>query len=192
MPGRLISADLSALLIIDMQDKLVPALKGADGLVRSLRLLARASRMLGVPTVLTEHCPAQIGHTVAALQADAAHAVTIEKHHFSAANEPAFAPAIQAWQHRLILVCGAEAHVCVAQTALGLIDAGHRVGVVADAVGSRHADDRTIALERLVQAGVAPFSVEMLLTEWMADAQHPAFKPLLGEIKARHAARGDD
>lgn len=187
--GRLISAAESALLVIDVQERLVPALAGADALVDGIGLLARTARGLGIPLAVTEHCADRIGPTVAALRDDLAHGVFIGKHHFAAGNEPAFAPVMQAWARRMVVLCGAESHVCVLQTALGLKDAGLRVGVVHDAVAARHADDHRAALARLNQAGVVPLSVEMLLTEWLADAEHPAFRPLLAELKARHAAR---
>ncbi|MGF1626507.1 MAG: isochorismatase family protein [Alphaproteobacteria bacterium] len=186
---QLTTAAESALLVIDMQERLVPALVDAPVLMRSIGLLADAARLLGVPTAVTEHCPDGIGRTAAELRDRLAHAVFADKQHFAAVHAPAFAPVMQAWRDRMIVLCGAEAHVCVAQTALGLLDAGHRVGVAVDAIGARHHDDLRIALDRLRQAGVVPFSVEMLITEWLADAADPRFKPLLQAIKARHALR---
>ena len=186
---HLITAGSSALLVIDMQERLVPAMADVEALMRSIGLLVDAARRLGVPTAVTEHCPESIGRTAPDLRDRLAHAVFVDKHHFAAVHAPAFAPVMQAWRDRMIILCGAEAHVCVAQTALGLRDAGHRVGVAVDAVGARHADDRQVALERMRHAGVVPFSVEMLITEWLGDAADPAFKPLLQDIKARHALR---
>lgn len=187
--GRLVPAAAAALLVVDVQERLVPALVDAGRLLRSVALLVEAAHRLGVPTVVTEHCPQQIGHTVPDLDRLLGHAVKVEKTHFSAVHEPGFAPVMQAWRRRTVFLCGAEAHVCVAQTALGLADAGHRVAVVADAVGARHRDDTAIAIQRLVQAGIVPCSVEMVITEWLRDAASPEFKPLLQAIKARHAQR---
>jgi nicotinamidase-related amidase len=187
--SRLHPAAASALLVIDMQERLIPALADLDRVLCSIGLVIEAALKLGVPTVVTEHCPAQIGRTVAVLADQLAHAVRIEKTHFSAVHEPAFAPVMQAWRDRMVVLCGAEAHVCVAQTAIGLADAGHRVGVVVDAVGARHPEDKAIALDRLRQAGIVPYSVEMLITEWLGDAADPLFKPLLKSIKARHELR---
>lgn len=187
--SRLVPAAAAALLVVDVQERLVPALVDAEPLLRSIALLAGAARRLGVPTVVTEHCPQQIGRTVSTLDQALTHAVRVEKTHFSAVHEPGFAPTMQAWRARTVFVCGAEAHVCVGQTALGLLDAGYRVAVVVDAIGARHNDDKAAAVARLTQAGVIPYSVEMLITEWLRDAASADFKPLLREIKARHEQR---
>ena len=186
---HLISATGSALLVIDVQKRLVPALIGAQSMIEGIGLLARTGRSLGVPLAVTEHCPDQIGRTVEDLADDLAHGVVVEKQHFAAVNAPAFASVMQAWRDRTIILCGAESHVCVAQSALGLLDAGHRVGVVRDAIAARHDDDHQAALARLTQAGVVPFSVEMLLTEWLGDARRPEFKPTLRALKQRHDRR---
>ena len=186
---HLLTPETSGLLVIDMQERLVPALTDGAALLDSVGFLAKAARMLGVPTVVTEHCPDRIGGTDPGLKAELDHAVFVEKHHFAATRATAFQPVIQAWAGRTAVLAGAEAHVCVGQTALALRAAGHRVAVVMDAVGARHPDDRTAALARMQAAGVTPLSVEMLVTEWLADADDPRFRDILSMIKVRHRNR---
>ena len=185
----LLSAAQSALLVVDVQERLVPALPDADRLLASVALLAQIARLLGVPTAVTEHCAGAIGGTVPALKAELAHAVFVQKHHFAATRAPAFAAVLQAWRSRTVVVAGAEAHVCVMQVALAMREAGMAVCVCADAVGARHPDDTAIALERMRMAGVVPVSVEMLATEWLEDAEDPRFREMLGWIKQRHRGR---
>ncbi len=183
----LMAAARSALLIVDVQDRLAPAIPGADALVDGLVMLLRGARALDVPTVLTEHYVKGLGPTVAAVKAAADHAVVVEKIHFAATREPAFAQVLDTWRDRHVVIAGTEAHVCVMQTALGLRAEGLDVAVVVDAVGSRLATDRDTALHRLAAAGVRPVTVEMVLTEWLERGDHPAFKEMLELIKTRAA-----
>ena len=98
-----------------------------------------------------------------------------EKTRFSCAREPAIAAAAPDPQW---VVCGAETHVCVLQTALELVAAGGAVFVVADACASRRSQDYEAAIHRLRQAGVQAVTTEMVIFEWLADARHPAFRAL--------------
>lgn len=82
-----------------------------------------------------------------------------------------------------MVIVGVEAHVCVLQTALDMVDAGYRVAVVADAVSSRHPDSVVVARERMLAAGIAMVTTEMCIFEWLGTASHPTFKTLSGLIK---------
>ncbi len=104
------------------------------------------------------------------------------KRHFALTSEPAAQPTLAALPEQLVLA-GVEAHVCLLQAALGLIAFGHRVFVVADAVGSRRARDRETAIERLRDAGASIVSSEMVLFEWLGSADDPSFRSILKAIK---------
>lgn len=169
----------SRLAVIDVQDRLLAAIDGADLVVANCLKLVQAAHRLGVPVVATEQNPAGIGPTTASL---AAHIpLRFAKLHFSAARHADFL----AWAAGggTVLLAGTEAHVCVLQTALGLKALGLRVGVVMDAAGSRHATNRQAAFDRLRAHGVELLTVEMVLFEWLERYDRPEFKELLRLIK---------
>ena len=158
------------LLLIDLQQKLVPAITEGDTMVaRSVRL-AEAAQLLGVPVRATEQYPAGLGPTVAALAAYPQQ--TLAKTTFSAAGDPGFAGLLPAGT-REVVIAGCETHVCVLQTALDLADSGLRVAVAADAAGSRDPADADAGIARARQHGVEIVTSEMVLFEWLRDASHP-------------------
>lgn len=170
----LIDNNAATLLIVDVQEKLLPAITDHRALLARLGWLAAACRDLGVPTVISEQYPQGLGRTVAALTAQVPDALVVEKLYFScvaAGCLPAQPVARQQW-----IVCGIEAHVCVLQTVLQLLEQGKQVFVVADAVGSRRDSDRELALARLAAAGAAIVSREMVLFELLRTAGTDAFR----------------
>ena len=177
--SRLHDRKADALVLVDLQARLMPAVLRGKAVVRRARLLARAARALAVPIVLTEQTPGKLGPTVPPL-ADVTNAVVI-KTAFDASREPALIDAL-AGRGRAV-VAGAEAHVCVLQTCLGLLARGMAVTVVADAVGSRRPDDRAAALDRLAAAGVVVATSEMIVFEWLETADDPAFRDLLPLVR---------
>lgn len=169
----LLSAAGAALLLVDVQQRLVPAIDGGAAVVANAVRLAEAARLLDVPACATEQYPEGLGHTVAEL---AAHPqLVLSKTAFGATADPGFSTLLPPRTTEIVLA-GAEAHVCVLQTALGLIAARHRVLVVADAVGSRKAVDKAVALDRLKRHGVEVVTTEMVLFEWLRDSTHPRFR----------------
>jgi len=164
----------SMLLIVDPQERLMPAIDDADEVIRRCVQLATAARQLQVHVVGTEQNPAGLGPMVAAVRPLCD--TVLSKFHFSAAAEPGFLERLP--QGRTLIVAGCEAHVCVLQTAVGLLAAGHPVKWVSDAVGSRSAGDRATATARARAAGADVVTTEMVVFEWMRTSQHPAFRTL--------------
>ena len=161
------------LLLIDLQDRLMPAIYDGEAVVARAQRLAEAARLLDVPIRATEQYPAGLGSTVPPL---AEYPQTVlAKTTFSATADPGF-PALLPAGVSEIVVAGCEAHVCVLQTVLGLRPSGRRVLLVADAVGSRDPADRAVAIDRARQHGVEIVTSEMVLFEWLRDAQHPKFR----------------
>ncbi|WP_336811910.1 isochorismatase family protein [Bosea sp. MMO-172] len=167
----LLSAGNAMLVVIDFQAKLMPAIHDGETVLLNAGRLAEAARLLDVPAVLTEQYPRGLGATVPAL-AEVAPAVT--KMSFDACAEPAFLEAVAG--DRELVVCGCEAHVCVGQTVLTLLEHRRRVVVVADAVGSRVPLSREIALQRMASHGAEIVTTEMVLFEWLRSAEHPQFR----------------
>lgn len=181
----LIRADDALLLVVDLQARLMPAIHSADAVVgRALDLIASAADM-GVPVMVSEHCVDKLGGSVPAVRdaAEAAGASFVLKRHFSCAREPGFLEAVRHTGRHQIVVVGAESHVCVLQTVVGLLEAGHCVFLVADAAGSRREPDKALALQRMQAAGATIVNTEMVLFEWLACADHPAFRKVLPRIK---------
>ena len=179
----LMKADQSFLLLIDLQERLVPAVARNQAVVANTSLLVKAARRLGVPVLATEHYPRGIGHSVAELRGLLEPGEVLTKIHFSAQAEQDCARRFAALKRPTVVVAGTEAHVCVLQTCLDLKASGYRPCVVANAVSSRNAIDRDLALQRLQAAGLPIVTVEMVLFEWLARGDTTEFRELLPLIK---------
>ena len=177
----------SHLLVIDVQQRLVPAIADVEQIVTNVARLVRYATILGVPITFTEHMPQRIGHLLPALRAGAAQSCSvIEKTTFSAVREPAFAARmtdLQQTGRNTVVVCGMEAHVCVMQTVLELRKGGDQVLLVADAVGSRTSSNRALAVDRMSEAGAEIVSQEMIAFEWLERGDAPEFKEILKLLK---------
>jgi nicotinamidase-related amidase len=181
-PPRL-SAATSGLLVVDVQEKLLPAVLGPQRLVGNVAFLLDAAKLLGVPALATEQYPRGLGPTVPEL----AGRLTAErptKTAFSGAGVPAVAEGFPPQ----VLLAGMETHVCVLQTGLDLLARGREVWVAVDAVSGRFRIDHDLALRRLERAGAVLTTCETAVFEWLGDAAHPRFKELsrLIQDRARH------
>lgn len=163
----------SLLCVIDVQEKLLPAVPEGDRVVAAAGKLAEAAGLLGVGRVLTEQYPRGLGRTAAGLAARLP--PPIEKLAFSCCGAEAFAACLPE-DLESVLLCGLETHVCVAQTALDLLARGLAVFIAVDAVASRHPVDHQTALRRLDGAGAILTTVEGAIFEWCRTAAHPQFQ----------------
>ncbi|MDJ0895495.1 MAG: isochorismatase family protein [Alphaproteobacteria bacterium] len=179
----LLNAARCALWIVDLQARLLPAIDGADRLLANAGVLVDAARLLDVPVCATEQNPAGLGPTVDVVAERLSREEILEKRHFCAARAPGFAAQLARMDRSCAVIAGSEAHVCVQQTAFGLLEHGLSVAVVSDAVGSRAPANRDAALDRLARAGADIVTTEMVLFEWVEHCDHPAFRPLLALIK---------
>jgi nicotinamidase-related amidase len=169
----LLTAARSVLLMIDLQERLMPSISGATEVVANVARLGEAAGLLDVPVAATEQYPQGLGPTVPELVAFPQ--LVMPKTSFSAVGEPGFDTLLPPDRDEIVMA-GAEAHVCVLQTAIGLRERDHRVVVVADAVGSRVPANRDAALARAREHGAEVVTTEMVLFEWMRDARHPRFR----------------
>ncbi len=176
---RTIDRETSALLVVDFQSRLMPAIEDGAAIVASARLLLAAAGLLEVPVAFTEQNARGLGATVPELN-PAAHGPALPKMTFDACRAGGLArlPSRPAF-----VIAGCEAHVCVLQTALGLLDAGRRVFVVQDAIGARRAESKAAALRRMERHGAEIVTVEMVIFEWLATAEHPRFREALVLLK---------
>jgi nicotinamidase-related amidase len=169
----LLSAERSVLLLVDLQQRLMPAIHDGDSVVARAARLAEAAVLLDVPVLATEQYPAGLGPTVEALAGYPR--ATLAKTAFSAAADPGFQALLPAGT-REIVIAGVETHVCVLQTALDLLGSRYRVILAADATGSRDPADHRAAVNRARQHGAEIVTSEMVLFEWLRDARHPSFR----------------
>jgi nicotinamidase-related amidase len=165
----LLERDRAALVVVDVQEGFRPYAVFA-GVAESCAKLLSGARILGVPALVSEQYPKGLGHSAPELGLQAE--PRIEKTVFSAARAEGF----DLQGREQAIVCGIEAHVCVSQTVLDLIEQGVEVHVPADAVGSRHDIDYQRGLERLERAGAVVSTVEAALFELLERAGTPEFK----------------
>jgi nicotinamidase-related amidase len=179
----LLTPEGSVLLLIDLQQRLIPVIHDHEAVVARAVRLAEAAQLLDVPIRATEQNPAGLGPTVAPLAAYPQ--ATLTKTTFSAAAAPGFAALLPAGVvgSGQIVVAGCEAHVCVLQTVLELLGSGHQVALAADAIGSRDPADKAVAVERARQHGAQVVTSEMVLFEWLHDSRHPKFREVQKLLK---------
>ncbi|MEM6855739.1 MAG: hydrolase [Planctomycetota bacterium] len=175
----------SAVLLVDLQEKLLPVMHEKTTVERRAGRLIQGANVLGVPVLLTEQYPKGLGRTVGSIarQLDAA-VCTDEKTRFSACSESVIR-LLEKFETKSVVVAGIETHVCVLQTCLDLLERGYTVALCVDAVSSRRPIDKKAAVDRMIQAGVLPTTVEAVLFELMGDANSPKFRELRSIIQSK-------
>ncbi|MEW9897857.1 hydrolase [Chitinivorax sp. PXF-14] len=182
----LIDVSRSWLLVVDVQEKLVPAVFQHERFVGDCSWLIALAQTLAVPVVFSEQYPQGLGHTLPALRELAPAARVVDKVHFSCTAAACLPPELLAERDQIV-VTGMEAHVCVLQTVLGLLEQGRQVFVVADVITSRNPRDIELAIERMRAAGATVVSREMVLFEWLRQAGSPLFKTISKRFLQRQA-----
>lgn len=171
------------LLLVDVQGKLARIMHESEAMIRQQGILVEACRILDIPVVWAEQLPDKLGETVPEL-AKKLHGFTpCAKSSFGCWGDKTLRQAIRDSGRNRILLAGIEAHVCIWQTAAALRSENYEVHVIADAISSRSAFNRDIALRRMETAGVHLSNVEMALFELMVDATHPRFRDVTRLLK---------
>lgn len=191
---ELISRRRSTLLVVDIQEKLVPAIHLGEVVAQRTLFLLNAAEQLRIPVVVSEQYPQGLGPTVSELRGHAAVGHIFDKTCFSAAEcfcahlgiSPEMAADADGSRDQVILA-GIESHVCVLQTALDLLGRGFRVYVVEDATGSGTQRDHEIAMQRMRDAGVVICSAESAVFEWCETADAEEFKALSRLVRGLRA-----
>jgi nicotinamidase-related amidase len=178
-----INPGASVLVLVDFQQRLLPALHEGEAAAARAAWLADIARGLHIRVIGTEQNPAGLGPNVEAVRSRCE--VTVAKRQFDACAD-GLLDALRVNGHLPadVVIAGCEAHVCLMQTALGLLRHGARTWVVADASASRRAGDRDTALQRLRDAGAVLVSTEMVAFEWLRSCDHPRFQQLRPQLKA--------
>ncbi len=173
----------TAVLIVDYQEKLMPAMHNKDAFIPRTRMLLQGINALDIPVIVSEQYPKGLGSTVPEIKEVLGIAPILPKTTFSCLDDDALRTAIQATECNTILICGAEAHICVLQSAMDLVAMGKTVVLVEDCLGSRFAHDMEMGLRRAEQEGVLLTTAEAVLFELLGKASGPAFKTISKLVK---------
>ncbi len=182
---RPLEPEQCALIVVDIQQKLLPPIFQKDQLVRNSQLLIRAAGVLKIPAVLTTQYSKGLGQTVPEIASLLPTAEAIDKDRFSCFGSDSFCTLLKRLpgNRNTLLLCGMESHICVAQTALAALREGYLVHLASDAVSSRTEWNWKIGLERMRAAGAVISSTEMIIYELMRSSSSPAFKEMLPYLK---------
>jgi nicotinamidase-related amidase len=185
MARRPLEVEQCALIVVDMQKKLLPPIWEKERLVRNVQLLIRLAGILKIPSIVTTQYAKGLGETVPDIADLLPDTPSIDKLMFSCFGSDAFCSTLKRLPGRrtTVLLCGMETHICVMQTALGALREGYLVHVASDAVSSRTELNWRIGLERVRAAGAILSSAEMMLYELLRSSGAPAFKELLPYLK---------
>ena len=174
--------DDAVLLIVDIQEKLLPAMFEAERVARGAALLARTARLMQIPVVVTEQNSLKLGKTVEPINRVLDAFEPIAKMRFSACGDETMSR-LRATNRKNVILCGLETHICIMQTAIDLIVEDFTVWLPQDAVSSRYESDKRVGIERMKSAGVVAASTEMLVYELLEAAGTPEFRALLPHLK---------
>jgi nicotinamidase-related amidase len=183
MQSRRVDPDKAVLIVIDIQEKLLPAMFEKERLVQNTLRLIKGAQILKRPVIVTEQYPQGLGPTVEEISGVVPAFSPIAKMAFSACGAESVRAALKNSGASEILLCGIECHVCVSQTCLDLLDDGFRVFAVADATASRTAANHQAGIDRMLQAGAIIVSTEMILFELLQRAGTEYFKEILALVK---------
>ncbi|MCB1677179.1 MAG: hydrolase [Halioglobus sp.] len=172
----MLTADNTAVVLVDVQGKLAQMMPERETLFANLQIMVSGASVLDLPVFWVEQNPQKLGGTIAELAALLSDQRPFTKMTFSCAGAEGFSAALHDAGRKQLLVMGIEAHVCVYHTVLDLLAQGYEVEIVEDAIGSRVASNKQVAVRRLCASGASLTSTEMALFELLGSAEHPAFR----------------
>ena len=178
----IIEREKTVFVLIDVQEKFVPAMAEVEKIIKNINILVKASEILNIPLIITEQYPKGLGKTVDKIILPNKKTL-IEKVHFSCFGSEEFDEKIKELGAEYIILFGVEAHVCILKTALDALKNSLQVHVVADAVTSRTTENKNLALQRLKQSGVFIASTEMVLFQLLEKAGTDEFKEISKLVK---------
>lgn len=178
-----ITKDNTTALIIDIQERLFPAMWEKDTFLKNTLTLVKGFTELQLPLLVTQQYSKGLGETVHEVKSVVPDFEFIEKRSFSCCDEPVFMEKLIKTESKNVIICGIESHVCVMQTAVDLKDAGYFPVVVVDCVSSRSAENIEIAKERFRLEGILMTSSESILFELTRSSAAPEFKAISNLVK---------
>jgi nicotinamidase-related amidase len=179
----MLNIDKTALVIIDVQEKLSRVMHEKEKLFENLQKLVKGVKLLNIPVIITEQNPNGLGPTVSEIAPLLPDTKPVTKFSFSCCGEEPFLRQLEMLNRKQVLLAGIETHVCVYQTAVDLIEAGYEVHTVVDCVSSRTLENKNLALDKMKSEGANLTSVEIALFELLKTAANPKFKELSKIVK---------
>ena len=179
----MLNIDKTALVIIDVQEKLSRVMHEKEKLFENLQKLVKGAKLLNIPIIITEQNPNGLGPTVSEIAPLLTDIKPVTKFSFSCCSEEPFLRQLEMLNRKQVLLAGIETHVCVYQTAVDLIEAGYEVHTIVDCVSSRTLENKNLALDKMKSEGANLTSVEIVLFELLKTAANPKFKELSKIVK---------
>ena len=179
----MLKAKKTVLIVVDVQGKLAQLMYNKQSLFENLRIIIKGIQVLGIPILWVEQNPEGLGPTIPEITELLVNIEPISKSSFSSCRNERFIKTLKAVNRNQVLIVGIEAHVCVYQTAVDLVDLGYEVEVVTDAVSSRTLENKKVALQKMRDAGASLTSTEMALFELLVVAEGEQFKEILNIVK---------
>ncbi len=185
MARRPLEADRCALIVVDIQEKLLPPIFQKEQLIKNSQLLIRLAAILQIPVIMSTQYAKGLGETVPEIASMLPETKAIDKHMFSCFGSDTFCAALKhlPGKRNTVLLCGMESHICVMQTALGALREGYLVHVASDAVSSRSEWNWKVGLERMRVAGAIISSTEMMIYELLRSSAASGFKDILQYLR---------
>lgn len=179
----MLTADNTCLVVVDIQEKLLPVMQNSEQVVKNTAAMVQIAKAFHIPILWCQQAPKALGPTVGELSSLLDSVEPINKFSFSCGGDEQFIEQIDTLKPRTAILCGIEAHVCVFQTAVDLIQKGLVVHIIADAISSRTQENKNIGINRMSKEGAVISSIEMLLFELLRNAKHEKFRELSKLIK---------
>ena len=173
----------TVLVVIDIQDRLFRVMHNKERLLQNVLKLIKGVRVLEIPVILTEQYPAGLGPTLPEITQLLPDIKPVEKVCFSCWDEERFRHELESLHRKQVLIAGIEAHVCVYQTAMDLLNLGYEVQVVVDGISSREVENKEVCLTKMSSAGISPTTTEMALFELLRVAKGDKFKQISNIVK---------
>jgi nicotinamidase-related amidase len=179
----MLAADNTVLVVIDVQERLFPAMHDRERLLKNLQKLIKGVRVFDIPVILTEQYPAGLGSTLPEITGLLPDVKPVDKFCFSCCDEARFQKELESLKRQQVLIAGIEAHVCVYQTAMDLLGKGYQVQVIVDGISSRDMENKEVCLTKMTNAGISPTTTEMALFELLKIAKGDKFKQISNIVK---------
>lgn len=179
----MIAIDNTALIVIDVQEKLFRVMHHKEALAENLQKIINGLKILDIPILVTEQNPAALGSTIPEIKNLVGNIQPISKFSFSCCGEQKFLNKLSALNGKQLLLAGIEAHICVYQTAVELLEKGYEVQVLVDCISSRTEENKRLGLEKIKEAGGSITSVEIALFELLRVAEGAKFKEISKIVK---------
>ncbi len=181
--SNMFTTDNTVLVVIDIQDRLFRVMTDKERLLQNVLKLIRGVQVLEIPVILTEQYPAGLGPTLPEITRLLPDIKPVEKVCFNCCDEERFRQELESLKRQQVLIAGIEAHICVYQTAMALLNRGYEVQVVVDGIASREVENKEVCLTRLNSAGVSPTTTEMALFELLKVGRGDKFKQISNIVK---------